>query len=89
MVYLSYYDKNIPHYPSKVNPQNIGRSYLIGNIKGVAAAFALSFAASVLVFTFMLIFLEWKERRGAENDFGRSPLQGNRAENHRFTFLSA
>ena len=43
-------------------------TYLIGRVKGVAAAFALSFAASVLVFTFMLIFLEWKERRGAEND---------------------
>ena len=43
-------------------------TYLIGRVKGGAAAFALSFAASVLVFTFMLIFLEWKERRGAEND---------------------
>lgn len=41
---------------------------LFGNVRGVATAFALSFAAAVLVFTAMLVFWEWKERRGAKND---------------------
>ena len=43
-------------------------TYLFGGRKGVPPAFGLSFAAGVFLFTAMLLFLEWKEQRGAEND---------------------
>lgn len=41
---------------------------IYGTAKAVPISFALSFAVTVLAFTIALIFLEWKERKGAEND---------------------
>lgn len=43
-------------------------TYLFGGVRGARTAFGLSFAAAVLVFTAMLVFLEWKEKRGIKND---------------------
>ncbi len=36
--------------------------------KAVPTAFGLSFAVTIFAFTIALIVLEWKERKGAEND---------------------
>lgn len=43
-------------------------SYLYDGTKAVPMSFGLSFAASVLTFTFSIIILEWKEQKGADND---------------------
>ena len=43
-------------------------TFIYGAAKAVPISFALSFAVTVLAFTIALIFLEWKERKGAEND---------------------
>lgn len=37
-----------------------------GGRRAVPAAFGLSFAAAILVFTIALLVLEWREQRGAE-----------------------
>ncbi len=42
--------------------------YIYGAVKAVPAAFGLSFAVTIVAFTVYLMFLEWKERKGAEND---------------------
>ena len=39
-----------------------------GTAKAVPVSFALSFAVTVLAFTTALVYLEWRERKGAEND---------------------
>lgn len=43
-------------------------TFIYGAAKAVPVSFALSFAATVLAFTTALVFLEWRERKGAEND---------------------
>ena len=43
-------------------------TYIYGAAKAVPTAFGLSFAVTIFVFTIALIVLEWKERKGAEND---------------------
>ena len=43
-------------------------TYIYGAAKAVPTAFGLSFAVTIFVFTIALIILEWKERKGAEND---------------------
>ena len=43
-------------------------AYIYGAVKAVPAAFGLSFAVTIVAFTVYLMFLEWKERKGAEND---------------------
>ena len=42
--------------------------YIYGAAKAVPTAFGASFAVTIFVFTIALIILEWKERKGAEND---------------------
>nr|WP_296487298.1 DUF3796 domain-containing protein [uncultured Acetatifactor sp.] len=41
---------------------------IYGSIKAVPTAFGLSFAAAIFAFTVVLMILEAKERKGAEND---------------------
>ena len=43
-------------------------TFIYGAAKAVPASFSLSFAVTILAFTIALIFLEWRERKGAEND---------------------
>ena len=43
-------------------------SYVFCSAKAVPVSFALSFAVTVLAFTTALVYLEWRERKGAEND---------------------
>ena len=43
-------------------------TYIYGAAKAVPTAFGSSFAVTIFVFTITLIVLEWKERKGAEND---------------------
>ncbi len=43
-------------------------TFIYGVGKAVPISFALSFAATILAFTTALIFFEWGERKGAEND---------------------
>lgn len=43
-------------------------TFIYGASEAVPVAFALSFAVTVLAFTTALVFLEWRERKGAEND---------------------
>lgn len=42
--------------------------WLYGGGRAVPAAFGLSFAVAILVFTVALQLLEWRERRGAADD---------------------
>ena len=44
-------------------------TYIYSAAKAVPTAFGLSFAVTIFVFTIALIVLEWKERKGAENDY--------------------
>ncbi len=43
-------------------------AHIYGAAKAVRTAFGLSFAVTIFAFTIALIVLEWKERKGAEND---------------------
>lgn len=43
-------------------------TFAYGAAKAVPVSFALSFAVTILAFTIALIFSEWRERKGAEND---------------------
>lgn len=43
-------------------------TFIYGVAKAVPISFALSFAVTILAFTIALIFHEWRERKGAEND---------------------
>ena len=42
--------------------------WIYGSVKAVPMAMGLSFAAAIVAFTVALMVLEWKERKGAEND---------------------
>ncbi|MDO5400435.1 MAG: DUF3796 domain-containing protein [Eubacteriales bacterium] len=43
-------------------------AYIYDGAKAVPMSFGLSFAVTIIVFTVALTVLEWKERKGAEND---------------------
>ncbi len=43
-------------------------SCLYDTAQAIPTAFGLSFTAAVFTFTAALVILEWKERKGAEND---------------------
>ena len=43
-------------------------SYVYDGTKAVPMSFGLSFAVTIFAFTLALIILEWKERKGADND---------------------
>jgi hypothetical protein len=43
-------------------------AFTYGVAKAVPISFALSFSVTILAFTIALIFHEWRERKGAEND---------------------
>ena len=43
-------------------------TYLYGGAQAVRTAFGLSFAVAIIAFTVALVVLEWRERKGAEND---------------------
>ena len=43
-------------------------SYIYDTAKAIPMSFGLSFAVAIVAFTVALITLEWKERKGAEND---------------------
>lgn len=43
-------------------------TFIYGAAKAVPISFALSFAVTILAFTIALVFHEWRERKGAEND---------------------
>lgn len=42
--------------------------FIYSPARAVPAAFGLSFAAAVLVFSAVLMVFEWKERKAAQND---------------------
>ncbi len=42
--------------------------FIYSPARAVPAAFGLSFAAAVLVFSAVLMIFEWKERKAAQND---------------------
>ena len=43
-------------------------SYVYDGTKAVPMSFGLSLAVTIFAFTLALIILEWKERKGADND---------------------
>lgn len=43
-------------------------TYLYGAGEAVRTAFGLSYAVTIFVFTIVLMVLEWREQKGAEND---------------------
>lgn len=43
-------------------------TFIYGTTKAAPVSFALSFAVTIFAFTIALTVLEWRERKGAEND---------------------